>query len=331
MQTRSAYYEFIEKCIGEISYPKSPDGLYAPIAYTLQCGGKRIRPILLMAATDAFGADYKLAVNQALGIEMFHNFTLLHDDLMDNADLRRGYPTVHKKWSEETAVLSGDAMLTMATQLISKCSNSILRMVLDHYNKTAMEIYEGQQLDMDFENRTDVSLEEYMEMIRLKTSVLLGAACYIGALVALDSNGSMSEDNVNRANALREYGVLLGLAFQLRDDYLDTYGDPHTFGKEIGGDIVNNKKTWLLTSAIAQDKHDVFKGMISDRELSDNPECKIEKFKQQYELLGIPGQCVRQINSYVEQAIDKLTMAKLDHEAYTFFQELALSSAARIS
>ncbi|MDE5970687.1 MAG: polyprenyl synthetase family protein, partial [Muribaculaceae bacterium] len=245
MLTADNFADKINQAIADIQYPVNPAGLYQPIKYTLEGGGKRLRPLLLLASCDAVSGDCNAAINQALAIEIFHNFTLLHDDVMDNADIRRGRPTVHRRWNDNTAILSGDAMLTMATQFLAKGAGAKLETILDIFNKTAMEIYEGQQYDVDFESIRSVSVDEYIMMIKLKTSVLLGCACKIGAIM-----GNAPEQ---LAEMLYEYGIKLGLAFQLRDDYLDAYGDPLTFGKEIGGDIVNNKKTWLLINALNED------------------------------------------------------------------------------
>ena len=221
----------IEDAIAGLSYDEGPQGLFAPVRYTLEGGGKRLRPLLLLSTCEALGGDPDKAISQAVGLEMFHNFTLLHDDVMDNSEVRRGRPTVHRRWNPSVAILSGDAMLTMATELVCKDSGAHLREVLDLFNRTAMEVYGGQQLDMEFENRRDVSVKEYVEMIRLKTSVLLACACKLGAIMA----GASEKD----ADAMYSYGEKLGLAFQLQDDNLDTYGDPALFGKEIGGDIIN--------------------------------------------------------------------------------------------
>ena len=237
------YVAMAARAIGGIPYPAEPAELYQPIAYTMSLGGKRLRPALTLMACDAFGGDCRLALNQAVGIELFHNFTLLHDDVMDRADMRRGKPTVHTRWNDNTAILSGDTMLTMATQYVSRADARHLEAVVDLFNATAIEVYEGQQYDMDFENRLDVTEREYIGMIRLKTSVLLGCASKMGAIMA----DAPSAD----ADAIYRFGTNLGVAFQLQDDILDVYGDPATFGKAIGGDIMNNKKTFLLISALS--------------------------------------------------------------------------------
>lgn len=212
-------------------------GLYHPIIYSLENGGKRLRPILLLMVCDAFGGNLDEARRAALGIEMYHNFTLLHDDVMDRSDMRRGKPTVFKKWGTDTAILSGDVMLTLAGGYMTEVPDRCLRAVLREFEDMAIGVYEGQQLDMEFEKSDDVTLERYMEMIRLKTSVLLGAACSIGARIA----GASDED----CRAMYRFGESLGMAFQIQDDYLDVYGDAATFGKPVGGDILNGKKTFL--------------------------------------------------------------------------------------
>lgn len=212
-------------------------GLYQPIIYSLENGGKRLRPILLLMVCDAFGGNLDEARRAALGIEMYHNFTLLHDDVMDRSDMRRGKPTVFKKWGTDTAILSGDVMLTLAGGYMTEVPDRCLRAILREFEDMAIGVYEGQQLDMEFEKSDDVTLERYMEMIRLKTSVLLGAACSIGARIA----GASDED----CRAMYRFGESLGIAFQIQDDYLDVYGDAATFGKPVGGDILNGKKTFL--------------------------------------------------------------------------------------
>ena len=243
MQTIDKYIEIINNAIASIDYPQSTFGLYAPVKYQLDMGGKRVRPLLTVMACDMFGGDIEEAISPALGLEIFHNFTLLHDDVMDKADIRRGRPTVHKAWNENTAILSGDAMQIIATQKICEAPIRVLKEVLDLYNKTALEICEGQQFDMEFETREDVTREEYIEMIRLKTAVLIGCALKMGAIIA----GATP----SQADAMYKFGENIGLAFQLQDDYLDVYGDAETFGKKIGGDILNNKKTYMLISALS--------------------------------------------------------------------------------
>lgn len=318
MYTTEYLLNYINNAINEICYPNKPEGLYAPIKYTLDGGGKRIRPVLTLAVCDALGMDISQAINQALGIEIYHNFTLLHDDVMDKADMRRGRPTVHLKWNEETAILSGDAMLTMASQYACINAGDRIAQVMELFNRTAMEVYEGQQYDMDFESRNDVTVEEYLNMIRLKTSVLLGCACEMGALMAGAS------DEVKKA--FYQYGVKLGLAFQLQDDYLDTYGDPAVFGKKIGGDILNDKKTWLLISAMAEDKSGRLQKMFG---ADIAPEEKIATVTAIYNELNLAERCHVLIDNYAADAIAELERIQLSAEAKSFFVELAQKSCRR--
>lgn len=318
MKEFSQYLDMVNKAISNLRLPEKPAGLYEPITYTLQGGGKRLRPVLTLSACDAMGGDPASAIHQAVAIEMFHNFTLLHDDVMDNADVRRGRPTVHKRWNEQTAILSGDAMLTTATMLLAIKIGDKLAPALDLFNGTAMNIYEGQQLDMDFETRVDVTVEEYMEMIRLKTSVLLGCACAMGALIA----GATMETQL----MFFDYGVNLGLAFQLQDDYLDTYGDPAIFGKNIGGDILNDKKTWLLIMALAEDNTGTVKSLLGP---TDNPERKIEAMRGIYNKLDLPERIHELISAYIDTAIKCLDHLDISPEARVFFMDLALKSASR--
>ena len=321
MKTSAEYIDSINRLIAGIPYPEEPHGLYEPIAYTLDCGGKRLRPMLLLASCDAVGGKMERAVNQALGIEMFHNFTLLHDDVMDRADKRRVKPTVHCKWNEATAILSGDAMLTMASQLMGSGCNDKLSEVLDLFHGTAMEIYEGQQYDMDFESRDDVTVAEYIEMIRLKTSVLLGCACRLGAL--------MGGADIEIQEALYRYGISLGLAFQLQDDWLDTYGDPEVFGKNIGGDIMNDKKTFLLITAINKSdgaRREELLSMLGSR--SDD---KVEHVKAIYDALNVGDECRGLIERYAADAVSELDKAGLDGDAREFFVNIAKASLTRRS
>ena len=232
----------VNKEILKLDWEREPKGLYAPIAYTLAAGGKRVRPQLAMIGSQLFGGKDEEVLPAALALEVFHNFTLLHDDIMDKADIRRGKPTVHIKWNENTSILSGDGMLIKAYQLLAEYKGENFREILDLFSQTALEVCEGQQYDMEFENRNDVKEEEYIEMIRLKTAVLLAASLKIGAL----SGGATTTE----AQALYAFGINIGLAFQLKDDLLDVYGDEATFGKNIGGDICCNKKTYLLINAL---------------------------------------------------------------------------------
>ena len=310
----------INLAIKSIKYPQTPAGLYDPIKYTLEGGGKRLRPMLTLATCIACGGTVETAINQALGIEMFHNFTLLHDDVMDRAELRRGRLTVHCRWNDATAILSGDAMLTMATQLVMKNAGSHLDDILTLFNKTAMEVYEGQQYDMDFEHRDDVTVEEYIEMIRLKTSVLLGCACRSGAIVA-DAPADVQD-------AMYLFGEKLGLAFQIQDDYLDTFGDALLFGKEIGGDIVNNKKTWLLITALSENKSGELMKIIHSGTSLKNSD-KIEKVKSIYNSLNLAERSKKLINKYVDEAVDALNKAGLPEDAGDFLAQLALKTQNR--
>lgn len=319
MQDYNDYLRLVNEAIARLSFPAQPRGLYEPIEYTLDCGGKRLRPVLTLAACQAMGSEPSKAIHQAVAIEMFHNFTLLHDDVMDRADVRRGRPTVHVKWDERTAILSGDAMLTTATMLLGiKVGEQRLQSALDLFNATAMNIYEGQQMDMDFESRLDVTVEEYMEMIRLKTSVLLGCAAAMGAL--------MADADFETQTRFFEFGVNLGLAFQLQDDYLDTYGDPVTFGKAIGGDILNDKKTWLLIMALSEDKSGKVRSLLGP---TDDPEAKIAGMREVYNSLGLPERIHELISAYIDSAIKCLDYIGLSPEARVFFMDLALKSADR--
>ena len=242
MYTSDEILEKVNAFLENLSYDRKPTGLYDPIKYVLSMGGKRIRPVLMLLGYNLFKEDPERILMNAVALETYHNYTLLHDDLMDNADVRRGKPTVHKKWNDNTAILSGDSMLVMAYQrMMTECPKDKLSDVLNLFTETALEIGEGQQYDMDFETRLDVKEDEYIEMIRLKTSVLLACAIKMGAILA----GASQADQDN----LYKFGEQIGLAFQLQDDYLDVYGDEKVFGKAIGGDITSNKKTYMLINA----------------------------------------------------------------------------------
>ena len=241
MYTSEELLSKVNQFLADLPYDRRPSSLYAPIRYVLSMGGKRIRPVLMLLAYQLYKDDPESILMQAVALETYHNYTLLHDDLMDNADLRRGHETVHKKWNANQAILSGDSMLVLAYERMAQCPQEKLANVLAVFTETALEIGEGQQYDIDFEHRTDVSEEEYIEMIRLKTSVLLACALKIGGILA----DAPADDLEN----LYKFGEQMGLAFQLQDDYLDVYGDSKVFGKAIGGDITSNKKTYMLINA----------------------------------------------------------------------------------
>ena len=241
MKTADEILNMVNEFLGNLPYDRKPYSLYEPVKYVLSMGGKRIRPTLMLLSYNIFKNDPEKILMNAVALETYHNYTLLHDDLMDNADLRRGHETVYKKWGANTAILSGDSMLVLAYERMAQCDDKHLAKVMKIFTTTALEIGEGQQYDMEFETRNDVKEEEYIEMIRLKTSVLLACALKIGAVLA-----DASEED---AENLYKFGEQIGLAFQLQDDFLDVYGDTKVFGKKIGGDITSNKKTFMLINA----------------------------------------------------------------------------------
>jgi geranylgeranyl diphosphate synthase type II len=308
--------KLVNNSLYKLNWDNPPHGLYAPIAYTLGLGGKRIRPALTLMACNLFTDEIDEAIPPALGLEVFHNFTLLHDDIMDKAPIRRGKPTVHVKWGENTAILSGDVMQIAASMLIAEAPQRVLKAVIDVYNRTAVEICEGQQYDMEFEMREEVSAVEYLEMIRLKTAVLLGAALKIGAMIG----GSPAND----AEQLYAFGENIGLAFQLMDDILDVYGDEQTFGKKIGGDILCNKKTYLLIHAR---KH--AKGEIAERltQLLEGPstssEGKIKEVTAIYDQLGVRKIAEDAMNYYYQKAMDNLSNVAVDDTRKRILIQLA--------
>ena len=320
MVTLKEISALIDQGIANLPIPAKPEGLYAPIRYTMESGGKRLRPTLLLTCAAACGGDIKKSLPQALGLEMFHNFTLLHDDVMDNAEVRRGRPTVHRRWNRNTAILSGDAMLTLASQLMGDCDKAILPEVMSIFNKTALEVYEGQQLDMDYESRLDVTIPEYIDMIRLKTSVLLACACRMGVLTAGGSEKLMDD--------LYEYGESLGIAFQLQDDYLDTFGDPLVFGKETGGDILNEKKTWLWISACNEDESGVMQEAIAGKYNEDD---KVKNVREVYRRLELDKRIVDLIGVYSNMALDALSRTGLGHEEKEILTGLTRSLATRVN
>lgn len=296
MRTFEEILRTIEEAIARLEFNQPPRSLFDPITYTLSLGGKRIRPALALMACDLFGGKNEDVLQPALGLEVFHNFTLLHDDLMDEADRRRDKPTVHKLWNPNVAILSGDAMLICAYQLVAKAND---KAILELFSRTALEICAGQQYDMEFESRSDVTEDEYIEMIRLKTAVLLACALKVGAMIG----GASTAD----ADALYDYGIHIGLAFQLQDDLLDVYGDPKTFGKNIGGDILCNKKTFLLINALSaasEEQRQVMEDWMARK--SYDAQEKIAAFTNLYNELSIRDLTERRIEDYYRMANEDL-------------------------
>ncbi len=324
MKKSTEILEMVKQAIDSISYEQGPKGLYDPIRYVLSLGGKRLRPVLMLMAYNMYDDDVRQALQQALGLEVYHNFTLLHDDLMDRADVRRGKPCVHKVWNDNTAILSGDNMLVMAYQYMSLSPAHLMPRILDLFTKTALEISNGQQMDVDFETRDDVKESEYIEMIRLKTSVLLACAVKIGALL-----GGASEEE---AQKLYEFGEKLGLAFQLQDDYLDVYGDFKTFGKRIGGDILCNKKTFMLINALnhatAGQRKELDK-WLSATECDE--EQKISVVTRLFTEIGVDAMARERIGEYFLQAKQCLSNVNLPEERKRLLGEYALQLLGRQS
>src|SRR5574344_273315 len=300
MYSQSQLLDLFNEYLSAYSFDRSPRSLYDPVKYVLSLGGKRIRPVLMMMAHNIYKEEVANILPVAMGIEMYHNYTLLHDDLMDRADKRRGKDTVHRVWNDNAAILSGDAMLVLSYQLVGSCDSSQLQEVMTLFSRTALEICEGQQFDMEFENRNDVSEREYLDMIRLKTAVLLACSLKLGAILA----GASIKD----ADLLYEVGINIGLAFQLKDDLLDVYGDPKVFGKNIGGDILCNKKTFLLINSLVKSNKE--QKIILQKWLSATeyvPQEKIAAVKSVYDELGIRMYCEQQIEMYCERAENCLT------------------------
>ena len=273
------YQEFLSDYLQSQYEDKEPRNLYEPIHYILDLGGKRMRPVLTLMSAEVFDTDYIKALPAALAVEVFHNFSLVHDDIMDDAPLRRGKETVHEKWNLNTGILSGDAMLILAYQYFEQYEPIIFRDLAKLFSKTALEVCEGQQWDVDFEERNDVTIPEYLKMIQYKTAVLVAAAMKMGAIIA-----ETSEEN---ANLIYDFGLNLGLAFQLQDDFLDAFGDPETFGKQVGGDIIENKKTYLYLKAVAFSKETEAEELR--RLFSIQPEDNTEKIKTVKELFNNSG------------------------------------------
>lgn len=287
---------------------REPKNLYQPIEYILQLGGKRIRPVLTLIAANIFSGDYKKALPAALAVEVFHNFTLVHDDIMDDAPLRRGHETVHEKWDINTGILSGDAMLILAYQHFENYEPEVFQKLAQLFSKTALEVCDGQQLDVDFETRNDVTIDEYIKMITLKTSVLVAAALKMGAIVA--------KADEKEAQHLYNYGLNLGIAFQLQDDYLDTYGDPETFGKQVGGDIIENKKTYLYLKALeVANNADRENLMALYNEKQKNITEKISTVSAIFSKNNIPNYTHELIEYYTNKSFESLTLLNINDTA----------------
>ncbi len=293
------YHKDFVSYLNAQSFDREPKNLYTPIEYILNLGGKRIRPILTLIASDIFSGDYQKALPTAMAIEVFHNFTLVHDDIMDEAPLRRGKQTVHTKWSINNGILSGDTMLILAYRYFENYKPEVFQKLAQLFSKTALEVCDGQQLDVDFETRTDVTIDEYIKMIMLKTSVLIGASLKMGAIVA--------QADPNQADLIYNYGVNLGIAFQLQDDYLDTFGDHRTFGKQVGGDIIENKKTYLYLKTLelcdASSKEELLQ--LYSAKIEDNTH-KIERVKAIFTQNNIPQHVKEVIKIYTQKAFNCL-------------------------
>ncbi len=303
---------------------KHPENLYKPIQYTLENGGKRIRPLLVLLSAQSFGTDILKALPAAAAIEIFHNFTLLHDDIMDAAPLRRGQPTVHKKWNENTAILSGDTMLVMAYKMLEAYDGSAYKQLNMLLNKTAIEVCEGQQMDMDFEKRSIVSIEDYIEMIRLKTAVLLGTALKFGGIIAQAATEHLT--------ALGRFGEQLGLAFQIQDDYLDSFGHAETFGKRIGGDILDRKKTFLYLTTLKQATNADRETLIRLYHHNDVPdETLIHAVMALFTRYKADQIAQKAIQTYTSEALTALEATGLSANQKTFWQQFAAGLMSRTS
>jgi len=314
MYTTFELQQIIEKAITQIEYPSKPINLYAPITYIMNLGGKRLRPALVLIAADLFNGRIEEALPAALAIETFHNFTLIHDDIMDNAPLRRGKETVHEKWGTNNAILSGDVMMVEANKQLAKVDSKYLKEVLNTFNATAQGVCEGQQLDMEFETRDDVGIDEYIDMIRLKTAVLVGGAMKLGAITA-------GADDFDK-DKIYEFGENLGVAFQLQDDILDVYGDPEKFGKLVGGDIIANKKTFLLLSLQELAAPADLEYLIQQ---SQNQElaAKIENISSLYDKYQVKALAVDQMKAYLDKAFRALSLIKLPEAQKQVLVQLA--------
>ncbi len=318
MQTVQFYQNTFKTFLKTFIKDREPASLYNPINYILDLGGKRLRPVLTLITAEIFNCDYNKALHAALSIEVFHNFSLVHDDIMDDAPLRRGHETVHEKWDVNTGILSGDAMLIMAYQLFEKYEPNTFQALAKLFSKTALEVCEGQQYDVDFETRDDVAIDEYLKMIAYKTAVLVGAAMQMGAIVASASE----EEQQNIYN----FGKYLGIAFQLQDDYLDAFGDPKTFGKQVGGDIIENKKTYLYIKALEFSDEDDASQLqhLYSLQPSDASD-KISTVKQIFEESGAVKAIKNEIEHYTKQAFSILEVLPITEDKKEVLKHFGLS------
>jgi len=303
----------IDEAFSKIQFPSVPADLYNPIIYTLAIGGKRLRPLLVLASCQMFGGDIAEAINPAIGIELFHNFTLLHDDIMDAAPLRRGKETVYKKWNSNVAILAGDTMFALANKYMLRTRPQAVSLVVELFNQTAIEVCEGQQFDMDYEKTPDISIADYIEMIRLKTAVLLAASLKTGAIIA-------GADTVD-CNYIYQFGINIGLAFQLKDDLLDVYGVQEKFGKVSGGDIIAGKKTYLYLKALelAGSQLESFMKIYSSHDTESNE--KVRKVKEVFNQLNIKQLTRALIDEYYQKALYDLSCISLSVEAMELLRE----------
>lgn len=315
MQSIGDYQSLFSKHLASFSLPQQPKRLFDPIAYILDLGGKRMRPVLTLMAAEACGGSSQSALHAATAVELFHNFSLIHDDIMDSADLRRGQATVHQKWNTNTGILSGDALLVIAYQQLNAYPQAQFQSLTKLFSQTALEVCVGQQMDMDFEQQTDVSLEDYLEMIRLKTAVLLGCALQMGGLV-----GGGSDET---AQHLYDFGVHLGMAFQLQDDFLDAFGNPKTFGKKVGGDIVENKKTILYHLTLQNATSEQRRDLLSWMENQDSEIDKIENVKALYVATAADTKTREQVTAYTQKAMDSLDRTQLSQHAHEHLKAFA--------
>ena len=321
MNIVDTYKEDFISYLNEKVVVKEPQNLYAPIHYILQIGGKRLRPILTIMTCDLFEGNSKEAYNAALAIELFHNFTLIHDDIMDSAPIRRGKETVHKKWDVNTGILSGDAMMILASQCFNTYEQTLFKKLITLFNKTALEVCEGQQLDIDFETRNNVTIAEYIKMITYKTSVLVAAAMEMGAIIA--------NVTTNEAEKIYNFGLNLGIAFQLQDDFLDTFGDATTFGKQIGGDILENKKTFLYLKALEVcNKNDTEK-LIGFYNTEINSEIKIQEVTDLFNSNNIAEITKNEIESYTKKAFVILESLAISESKKQVLRDFGLSLMKR--